>query len=192
MSNLAATISNNKIALFLLDSMEEFRDLSLEEWNFRKLVQEHLENLLEKQRIYWKQRGQIKWATLGEENTKFFHANASIKNNKNSIMSLKDSDGMVKTKHEDKAEILWQAFRERLGTSEFSQMHFNLSELIQEADKLEDLVNPFTTEETDSIIKNLPLGKSPGPDGFNSDFIKKCWGVIAKEFYDVCNGFYNE
>jgi hypothetical protein len=58
--NLAATISNNKIALFLLDSMEEFRDLNLEEWNFRKLVQEHLENLLEKQRIYWKQRGQIK------------------------------------------------------------------------------------------------------------------------------------
>jgi hypothetical protein len=172
--------------------MEEFRDLNLEEWNFRKLVQEHLENLLEKQRIYWKQRGQIKWAALGEENTKFFHANASIKNNKNSIMSLKDSDGMVKTKHEDKAEILWQAFRERLGTSEFSQMHFNLSELIQEADKLEDLVTPFTTEETDSIIKNLPLGKSPGPDGFNSDFIKKCWGVIAKEFYDVCNGFYNE
>jgi hypothetical protein len=94
--------------------MEEFRDLSLEEWNFRKLVQEHLENLLEKQRIYWKQMGQIKWAALGEENTKFFHANASIKNNKNSIMSLKDSDGMVKTKHEDKAEILWQTIRERL------------------------------------------------------------------------------
>jgi hypothetical protein len=41
-------------------------------------------------------------------------------------MSLKDSDGIMKTKHEDKAEILWQTFRERLGTSEFSQMHFNL------------------------------------------------------------------
>jgi hypothetical protein len=52
-------------------------------------------------------------------------------------------------------------------------MHFNLSELIQEAEELEDLVNPFTTEEIDSIIKNLPLGKSPSPDGFNSDFMKK-------------------
>jgi hypothetical protein len=107
-------------------------------------------------------------------------------------MSLKDSDGIMKTKHEDKAEILWQTFRERLGTSEFSQMHFNFNELIQEANELEDLVNSFTTEKIDSIIKTLPLGKSPSPDGFNSDFMKKCWGVIAKEFYDVCNGFYNE
>jgi DNA-directed RNA polymerase specialized sigma subunit len=44
--------------------IEEYRDLSLEEWNFRKILQEHLENLLEKQ------RGIIKWACLGDENTK--------------------------------------------------------------------------------------------------------------------------
>jgi hypothetical protein len=44
--------------------IDEYRDLSLEEWNFRKNFQEHLENLLEKQ------RGIIKWACLGDENTK--------------------------------------------------------------------------------------------------------------------------
>jgi hypothetical protein len=44
--------------------IDEYRDLSLEEWNFRKILQEHLENLLEKQ------RGIIKWACLGDENTK--------------------------------------------------------------------------------------------------------------------------
>jgi hypothetical protein len=73
-----------------LDTLEAFRDLALEEWNFRKLVQE---NLLEQQRVYWKRRGQIKWATLGEEDTKFFHANATIRHNKNSVMPLKDKDG---------------------------------------------------------------------------------------------------
>jgi hypothetical protein len=57
LSNLAATLSNNKLVLFLLDSMEEFRDLTLEEWNFRNLVHQHLESLVERQRIYWKQRG---------------------------------------------------------------------------------------------------------------------------------------
>jgi hypothetical protein len=79
-----------------------------------------------------------------------------------------------------------------LGRSDFTQMHFNLDELIEEAENLEELVAPFSKDEIDGIIKNLPLGKSPGPDGFNSDFMKKCWGVVASDFYELCNGLYNE
>jgi hypothetical protein len=59
-SNLATTIQNNKVILPFLDTLEEFRDLALEKWNFRKIVLEHLENLLEQQRQYWKQSGRIK------------------------------------------------------------------------------------------------------------------------------------
>jgi hypothetical protein len=51
LSNLAATIGNNKLMLYLLDNLEEFRDLSIEEWNIRKAVQDHLTNLVEQQRI---------------------------------------------------------------------------------------------------------------------------------------------
>jgi hypothetical protein len=43
LSNLAKTIENNKSIIMLLDIMEEFRDLSLEEWNFKNIVHEHLE-----------------------------------------------------------------------------------------------------------------------------------------------------
>jgi hypothetical protein len=38
LSNLKTTISNNQLVLRLLDAMEGSRDLSLEEWNFRKIV----------------------------------------------------------------------------------------------------------------------------------------------------------
>jgi hypothetical protein len=37
-SNLATSIHNNKMVLSFLDTIEEFRDLSLEEWNFKHLV----------------------------------------------------------------------------------------------------------------------------------------------------------
>jgi hypothetical protein len=70
LSNLAKNIKHNKYVIFLLGTMEEFRDLFLEEWNFRRILHEHLENLLEQQRIYWNQRSRIKWTTLGDENTK--------------------------------------------------------------------------------------------------------------------------
>jgi hypothetical protein len=33
--NLAETIDNNKMVIQLMDTMEEFRDMSLEEWNLR-------------------------------------------------------------------------------------------------------------------------------------------------------------
>jgi hypothetical protein len=51
-SNLNTTISNNRVTLSFLDMIEESRDLTLEEWNFRKIIQYHLERLLEQQRIY--------------------------------------------------------------------------------------------------------------------------------------------
>jgi hypothetical protein len=93
LSNLASVISNNQMVILFLDILEEFRDLSHEEWNFRFVVQDNLGKLLEQERVYWRQRGRITWATLRDENTKFFHANASIRHNKNTIMSLKNSNG---------------------------------------------------------------------------------------------------
>jgi hypothetical protein len=36
LSNLNTTINNNKVMLSFLDMIEESRDLTLEEWNFRK------------------------------------------------------------------------------------------------------------------------------------------------------------
>jgi hypothetical protein len=57
---------------------------------------------LEQQRIYWQQRGRIKWAKLGDENTRFFHANATIKSNKNTIRSIKDVNGTEKFRHDEK------------------------------------------------------------------------------------------
>jgi hypothetical protein len=129
--------------------------------------------LLQQQREYGKQRGKIKWATLGDENTRFFHAHATIKHNKISIIILKNTNGEEISKHEDKATILWEAFKERLGKKEYIHMYFNLGSMMHEEPRLEILQKPFSTEEIDAIVNNLPSGKSPSPHGFNSKFLKK-------------------
>jgi hypothetical protein len=191
LSNLAQVIDHNKAVIFFMDVIEEFRDLSLEEWNFRKIIQEHSANLLEQQTVYCMQRGRIKWTTLGEENTRFLHANATIRHNKNAIMVLKHKDGLEKTSHEDKAAIIWEAFKERMGSSEFTYIYYDLADLVQPVDNLEDLTIPFSKEEIDTTVKKLQSGKSPDSNGFNSDFIKKCWGVVSADFYELCHGFYH-
>ena len=80
--------------------------MSLEEWNFRAILNEKLLSLLEQQRIYWKQRGAIKWATLGDAGTKFFHTNATIRHRRNVMPSLRTDSGESVTSHAHKEALI--------------------------------------------------------------------------------------
>jgi hypothetical protein len=97
----------------------------------------------------------------------------------------------VKSLHEEKTQILWESFKEWLGQSEFSQMYFELETLLTPIDDMDFLVHPFTHEEIDDVVRNLKTDKSPGPNGFNLDFMKMCWNVIKPELYDLCARFFN-
>ena len=39
--------------------------------------------------------------------------------------------------------------------------------------KIENLNRPITITEMETIIRNLPANKTPGPDGFTAEFYKK-------------------
>lgn len=137
-------------------------------------MSEKLLSLLKQQQIYWKQRGTIKWVKSGDAGTKFFHANATIKHRRNLIASLEDTSGHLQTAHEAKALILWEAYKERLGVTDYQDMVLDLQTLLGAPFGLSSLEEPFTHEEIDQVVAHLPSDKSPGPDGFNTDFIKKC------------------
>jgi hypothetical protein len=70
-------------------------------------------------------------------------------------------------------------------------MYFDLQSLLTRLDDTIGLEEPFTREEIDSIIQLLPTNNSPGPDGFNGEFLKRCWPTVAKDFYALCQGFYD-
>jgi hypothetical protein len=184
-------IRNVKLVLSFLNIIEEFRDLSLIEWNFRKLLEGKLISLLQQQRTYWKQRGNLKWVTLGDAGTKFFHAQATVKHRRNFIAQLQTENGTVLVEHGDKAALIWESFKERLGASSFASVGFDLNSYFTSAPDLSSLISPFSTDEIDIIVKSLPRDKSPGPDGFNTDFIKHCWPMVKDDYYSLCEGFFH-
>lgn len=173
LSGLKTKIANVKTVLSLIEIMEECRDHSLPEWNFEEALMSKLVDLLRQQKIYWKQRGTTKWVKFGDAGTTFFHANATLKNRRNFITTLEDGNGVPHASHQEKAAILWDAYKERLGVVQFQHIIFDLNSLLDRNSDLHDLEDPFTHEEIDQVIAHLPNDKSPGPDGFNTDFIKK-------------------
>lgn len=151
------------------------------ERNFRKAVKLHLAKLLEAKRLYSKKRATVRWFTFGDENSRFFQAIASMSHRKNQIGKLFLEDGSSVADHNLKAGLLYTAFKDRLGISEFPSVLYDLQSLIQRVD-LPCLDHDFTKEEIDAALKDMPSDHAPGPDGFNGCFMKKCWHIIAADF----------
>jgi hypothetical protein len=95
----------------LLDNLEEFETLSLEEWNLRDILKSHVITLLQNQKAYRKQTGRINRVKLGDASTKFFHTRATISYRKNYISCLKNEANMDIADHAGKAEIIWNAIK---------------------------------------------------------------------------------
>jgi hypothetical protein len=112
----------------------------LEEWNLRDLIKSHIISLLQNQRVYWKQRGKIKWVKLGNKNTRFFHSKATINYKHNYINMLSTDDSEEITDHEGKASILWKAFKDRMGKCEKPKMLFNPDEIYGQSNN-EDILH---------------------------------------------------
>ena len=54
---------------------------------------------------------------------------------------------------------------------------YNFPKMIQE--EIENLNRPITSTEIETVIRNLPANKSPGPDGFTAELYQKFWEELT-------------
>ena len=115
---------------------------------------------------------------------------ASERMRRNSISSLTAPDGTVCSDHTQMAGLLWNSFKGRMGVSQEVNMLFDLASLIQPVLGLEDLCLPFSKEEIDTVLKELPIDRAPGPVGFNGFFSQEMLAHYCERFsgshFSVC------
>ncbi|KAL0006060.1 hypothetical protein SO802_013621 [Lithocarpus litseifolius] len=122
-----------------------------------------MDELLQKQEIYWAQRSIISWLKHGDKNTKFFHSKATQRRRKNHIRGAGDQ------------------MKECLDA---------VPSRVTE-DMLVVLSSEFTAEEIKVALFQMGPTKAPRPDGMNAFFYQKFWHIVGDDVVFAVLDFLN-
>jgi len=54
------------------------------------------------------------------------------------------------------------------------------------------LIKEVLEEEVRKTLFVMPVNKSPGPDGFTSEFFKESWSIVGKDFVVANQSFFKK
>jgi hypothetical protein len=88
------------------------------------------------------------------------------------------------------AEASFTHFEGLLGTPVDRHYSLDLDFLGTHPVDLSELEAAFTEDEIREVVRRLPHGKAPGPDGFTTEFLQSCWGIVKEDFMVAFNKFF--
>ena len=142
---------------------------------------------LSKLNQFYRQRSKKSWAVKGDRNTKFFHQAVLKRRKRNTICSIKDEHDNIHFKPEAMMQTFVNYFR-HIFSSPNTYAGRPFSSPIWTNDNNDPTYSIPDKTELLRILKDMKLNASPGPDGFNGLFFKKCWHIICEEFYELARG----
>jgi hypothetical protein len=135
-------------------------------------------------------KSRVQWIKEGERNTKFFHRSMVHRRYINRITKLEDEQGNPILDHDGLEVELVRYYKDILSEPPIDRTP-TINRVIQHIPTLimpeqnQALMRPITQEEVDQDVKEIPLGKAPGPDGFTTDFFHLCWSMIREEVWQL-------
>ncbi|KAL9687736.1 hypothetical protein QQ045_032143 [Rhodiola kirilowii] len=161
----------------------------------KKEVQELLNfrKLLRYQYMFNCQRARLNWAKEGDLNTKYFHAIIKGRRANNSIRCVQTIEGDFLFDRSEIKEHFVKFFKELFNgnfNSSPADPQIILSGSKVSAEDCRNLVRDISYNEVAEVVKQLPLCKAAGPDGYNSEFFKASWNVCGADIVRSINTFF--
>lgn len=148
---------------------------------------EKLHELLCQEETYWKQRAKTFWLAEGDENSKFFHAQATTRKRLNHIPHLVNNLGERIDNQDEMQELVKEYFK---GIFASPSADTNLQEMEPEGTVTREhnkkLVAELSFVEFEITTKQMHPDKASGPDGFNPAFFQHFWSMLGKEVFTCC------
>ncbi|XP_058784780.1 uncharacterized protein LOC131659636 [Vicia villosa] len=141
-----------------------------------------------------KQKSNIDWLKLGDDNSKYFYANLREKNKKTSLSKLEDSYGNKMITFDDMEKEILQFYGDLIGhnTSKLVQVDIEVlrrgKQISHESADL--LIKPVTDEEIWMALQNIDDHKAPGIDGYNAKKFKASWAIIKSDVISAIKDFF--
>ncbi|XP_057760748.1 uncharacterized protein LOC130981144 [Arachis stenosperma] len=140
--------------------------------------------------VHWKQMSRSRQAKDMDKDTRYFHNIASARRRNNRIDSLVVNGRLVR--NQARIKIAIREFYKDLYHQEASSVlgfREGLVERIDEEDSAMLEAMPSTVEIREAVW-DCESSKAPGYDGYNTNFIKRCWAGIGSDFTATVMGFF--
>lgn len=166
----------------------EDESVAMERWSFLS----HLEGKV------LKQKAKIHWLGVEDGNNKTFHRAAKVREVRNSIREIKRADGSIADNQEDIKKEAVEHFCNFLThvPPDLSEVSMDeLKPLLNFECGEEDsnmLIGEVPAEEIRKVLFGMAADKSPGPDGFTSEFFKATWAITGGDFTNAVQSFFDK
>ncbi|XP_074298717.1 uncharacterized protein LOC141629643 [Silene latifolia] len=128
----------------------------------------------------------------GDCSSKYFFSRIASRKHCNTIGTIQDSEGHSRTGYEEVNSAFVEYYHTLLGNKTDI---LPLDECCMEGPTLSQfyataLCLPFTRDEIKSALFSIGSTKSPGQDGFSSEFFKSSWDIIEDDFCTAVLDFF--
>ncbi|XP_031744694.1 uncharacterized protein LOC116405127 [Cucumis sativus] len=142
-----------------------------------------------------RQKSQIRWLKLDDQNTAFFHRYVRSRQSSNALRSVIDPDGNWLTNHDQVTQVVVNYFKDSLGSQNISYRELStcIEEIVQfrwTEECCQALQSPIGRKEVRRVLFSMDGGKAPGRDGYSVGFFKGAWTVVGEGFCDVVLHFF--
>ncbi|KAL8089279.1 hypothetical protein AgCh_038904 [Apium graveolens] len=150
----------------------------------------HFLKLLERQETYWKQRSKQFWLQGGDQNTRFFHRNATVRKKNNCFERIQDEQGVWRENKDDIQNVIITYFTQLFTTAGMTSKLMDREKVkqITEEENVQ-LLSELTLEEVKEAVFSMHPEKSPGQDSLNPTFFQSFWSIIGLDVLAFCKKF---